>query len=41
MDNSDRRIITSPYRRGADFGFLFGIYLSVMFFSSIFGKRCL
>ena len=38
MDNSDRRIITSPYRRGADFGFLFGIYLSVMFFSSIFGK---
>ncbi len=38
MDYSDRRIITSPYRRGADFGFLFGIYLSVMFFSSIFGK---
>ena len=36
MDLSDKKIITSPYRRGADFGFLFGIYLTVMFFGSIF-----
>lgn len=36
MDLTDKKIITSPYRRGADFGFLFGIYLTVMFFGSIF-----
>lgn len=29
-------MIKSPYRRGADDGFLFGIYLTVMFFASIF-----
>lgn len=28
-------MIQSPYRRGADDGFIFGIYLSVMFFASI------
>lgn len=38
MDNTDKTLITSPYRRGADFGFLFGIYLTVMFFSSIFAR---
>lgn len=38
MDSTDKNIITSPYRRGADFGFLFGIYLTVMFFSSILAK---
>lgn len=26
----------SPYRRGADDGFIFGLYLSAMFFASIF-----
>lgn len=29
-------MIRSPYRRGADDGFIFGIYLTVMFFASIF-----
>lgn len=29
-------MIQSPYRRGADDGFIFGIYLTVMFFASIF-----
>jgi len=28
-------MVTSPYRRGADDGFIFGLYLSLMFFSSI------
>lgn len=28
-------MIQSPYRRGADDGFIFGIYLTVMFFASI------
>ena len=32
-------MIKSPYRRGADDGFLFGIYLSVMFFASIFAGK--
>lgn len=36
---TDKKIITSPYRRGADDGFIFGIYLSLMFFSSIFASR--
>lgn len=29
-------MIQSPYRRGADDGFIFGLYLTVMFFASIF-----
>lgn len=29
-------MIQSPYRRGADDGLIFGIYLTVMFFASIF-----
>lgn len=32
-------MITSPYRRGADDGFFFGLYLSLMFFSGIFSSR--
>lgn len=28
-------MIQSPYRRGADDGFIFGLYLTVMFFASI------
>lgn len=32
-------MIQSPYRRGADDGFIFGIYLTVMFFASIFAGR--
>lgn len=36
---SDRKIITSPYRRGADFGLIFGLYLTLMFFSSIFATK--
>ena len=28
-------MIKSPYRRGADDGFIFGVYLTVMFFASI------
>ena len=28
-------MIKSPYRRGADDGFIFGLYLAVMFFASI------
>ena len=31
--------IQSPYRRGADDGLWFGLYLSVMFFSSILSGR--
>lgn len=29
-------MMLSPYRRGADDGFIFGLYLSVMFFASIY-----
>ncbi len=29
-------MMLSPYRRGADDGFIFGLYLSVMFFTSIY-----
>ncbi len=32
-------MITSPYRRGADDGFIFGLYLTLMFFGSIFSPR--
>lgn len=32
-------MIQSPYRREADDGFYFGIYLAVMFFASIFAGR--
>ena len=35
---ANQNIITSPYRRGADFGFIFGLYMSLMFFSSIFAS---
>lgn len=35
MSATEKNIITSPYRRGADFGFIFGIYLTVMFFSPV------
>ena len=31
-------MIQSPYRRGADDGFFFGAYLTVMFFASIFSE---
>lgn len=39
MTATETDMITSPYRRGADDGFLFGIYLTLMFFSSIFAPR--
>lgn len=32
-------MVTSPYRRGADDGFIFGLYLSLMFFGSIFAPK--
>lgn len=32
-------MIPSPYRRGADDGFLFGIYLSVMFLASLLSSH--
>ncbi len=32
-------MIQSPYRRGADDGFYFGLYLTAMFFSSIFSQH--
>lgn len=32
-------MIQSPYRRGADDGFYFGLYLAAMFFSSIFAQH--
>lgn len=35
MRATDTNIITSPYRRGADFGFIFGLYLTLMFFSPL------
>ncbi len=31
-------MIQSPYRRGADDGFIFGLYLSAIFFASIFAQ---
>lgn len=31
-------MIKSPYRRGADDGFFFGLYLTAMFFASIFSQ---
>ena len=34
-------MIQSPYRRGADDGFIFGAYLTVMFFASVFGLSLL
>ncbi|MCM1076090.1 MAG: DUF4199 domain-containing protein [Bacteroides sp.] len=37
MTASNTNIVTSPYRRGADDGFMFGLYLTLMFFSGIFG----
>lgn len=39
MNPTDTNITTSPYRRGADFGFFFGLYLTLMFFSSIFAQH--
>ena len=39
MTSTNPNIITSPYRRGADDGFIFGLYLSLMFFSGIFSSR--
>ena len=39
MPSTNPNIITSPYRRGADDGFIFGLYLSLMFFSGIFSSR--
>lgn len=39
MTSTNPNIITSPYRRGADDGFIFGIYLSLMFFSGIFSSH--
>lgn len=39
MTSQNQNIITSPYRRGADFGFIFGLYLTLMFFSSIFSPK--
>lgn len=39
MDRTDPNTLISPYRRGADDGFIFGIYLSAMFFSSIFAPK--
>ncbi len=38
MIATETDMITSPYRRGADDGFFFGIYLTLMFFSSIFAQ---
>lgn len=32
-------MIPSPYRRGADDGFIFGIYLSVMFLASLYSSH--
>lgn len=32
-------MILSPYRRGADDGAVFGVYLTVLFFGMIFGSR--
>lgn len=34
-----KELITSPYRRGADDGFIFGLYLTLMFFGSIFAAH--
>lgn len=34
-----RMTFQSPYRRGADDGFLFGLYLSALFFASVFSAR--
>ncbi|MCX4288140.1 MAG: DUF4199 domain-containing protein [Duncaniella sp.] len=32
-------MVESPYRRGADDGFKFGLYLTTMFFTSIFSEK--
>ncbi|MCM1355420.1 MAG: DUF4199 domain-containing protein [Staphylococcus sp.] len=38
MTSTGPHLDPSPYRRGADYGFLFGIYLTVMFFAFIFSQ---
>lgn len=39
MSETDTNLITSPYRRGADDGFIFGLYLTLMFFGPILAPK--